>query len=55
MSRALILTYNIRRSIFELGVNAFYTPKHFAMPKGTKVHIIPVVTNLGDNIDFRAR
>lgn len=55
MSRALILTYNIRRSLFELGAKAFYTPREFKMPNRTKVSIIPVVTNLGDNVEFRAK
>ena len=50
MSRALILTYNIRRSLFELGVKAFYTPREFTMPDRTPVNILPVVTNLGDSI-----
>ena len=50
MNRLLVLTYNIRRSLFEQRVKTFYTAEQFQLNNGQKVAIVPVVTNLGDNI-----
>ena len=55
MSRLLIVTYNVRRSMFELGVKTFYPLNKFRIRNGSKVVILPVVTNLGDNIEFRSK
>ena len=55
MSRLLIVTYNVRRSMFELGVKTFYPHNKFRLRNGSKVAILPVVTNLGDNIEFRSK
>ena len=49
MNRLLILTYNVRRSLFQLGINTFYKPHQLTF-KNTKFAILPVVNNLGDNI-----
>ena len=49
MNRLLILSYNVRRSVFEQGLKAFYTRKQLNF-KNYKVAILPVVNNLGDNL-----
>lgn len=56
MSRSLILTYNIRRSLFQQGVNTFHQLQRLSFQSPHyKVAIVPVVTNLGDDIEFRAK
>ena len=55
MNRLLILTYNIRRSLFEQGVKTFYSKHQFQFDSDKKVAILPVVNNLGDNIEFRSQ
>ena len=49
MSKPLIFTYNIRRSLYELGLDHF--TKHLSRFRyQNKIHIVPVVNNLGDGI-----
>lgn len=50
MSRALVLTYNIRRSLFEQGAKCFYSPRQFQVRPDTTLTILPIVNNLGDNV-----
>jgi hypothetical protein len=51
----LVLAYNVRRSLFEQGLKTFYAARQFRLSNGGKVAVLPVVTNLGDNIEFRAK
>jgi hypothetical protein len=54
MSRSLVFTYNIRRSLFQQGAKNFYQPHQLSI-RNRQVTILPVVNNLGDSIEFRAK
>lgn len=50
MSRSLVFTYNIRRSLFVEGINTFFKPHQLKLSDKSKLVLLPVVTNLGDGI-----
>lgn len=54
MSRSLVFTYNIRRSLFQQRVTTFYKIDQLQF-KNRKVAILPIVNNLGDSIEYRAK
>lgn len=51
---SMILTFNIRRSIYDLfGISHF---KHLkSIMKKQKITLLPVITNLTDDIETRAK
>ena len=53
MSRSIVFAYNIRRSIFELGLDHF--AKHLSRYQyQSNIHFLPIVNSLGDGIHVRA-
>lgn len=54
MSRSLVFTYNIRRSLFQERVNTFYHIDQLQF-RNRKIAILPIVNNLGDGIEYRAK
>lgn len=54
MSRALVFTYNIRRSLFEQGLDHY--AKHLQRYSyQSNIYFLPIVNNLGDGIEARAK
>jgi hypothetical protein len=54
MSRALIFTYNIRRSLFEQNLDHYAAHlKRYNFQ--SNIYFLPIVNNLGDGIETRAK
>ena len=54
MSRSLIFTYNIRRSLFEQNLD-HYTPHLKKYNYQSNIYFLPIVNNLGDGVETRAK
>jgi triacylglycerol esterase/lipase EstA (alpha/beta hydrolase family) len=54
MSRSLIFTYNIRRSLFEQNLD-HYSQHLKRYNYQSNIYFLPIVNNLGDGIEARAK